>query len=169
MPRTPRHAFWMLLGLYAWLALVGPIGAGWAFAEDPQLARLEHQLHASVNDFRAEHRLIRLERRPELDAVARAHSEDMVKRGFFAHENPDGQHWWERLDRAGVSGFTLAGENVAQTDQADPNKAVFSGWQNSPAHRENLLARPFNATGIGVARAPDGRLLYTQLYVTFPR
>ena len=169
MPRTPRQAFWFLLGVYAWLALVGPIGARWAWAADPELARLEQQLHGAVNDFRADQKLIRLERRAELDAVARAHSEDMAKRGFFAHENPDGEMWWQRMDRAGVSGFTLAGENVAQTNEADPNRAVLAGWQASPAHRENLLARPFNATGIGIARAPDGRLFYTQLYVTFPR
>jgi uncharacterized protein YkwD len=169
MPRTLFDGAGFLAGFWLAVALILPIGAPWAAAEDPGLALLESRLHLAVNEFRREQHLIPLERRPELDAVARAHSEDMVKRGFFAHENPDGQHWWERLDRAGVSGFTLAGENVAQTDEADPNKAVFTGWQNSPAHRENLLARPFNATGIGIARAPDGRLLYTQLYVTFPR
>lgn len=169
MPRTPRHAFWMLLGLWAWLALVGPIGARWAFAEDPQLARLEQQLHGAVNDFRRAQKLIPLERRADLDAVARAHSEDMVRRGFFAHENPDGELWHHRIDRAGISGYTMAGENVAQTNEPDPNRAVLTGWENSADHRRNLEFRAFNATGVGIARAPDGRLFYTQLYVTFPR
>lgn len=169
MPRTPRHAFWMLLGFWLWLAFVGPLGARWAYAEDPQLARLEQQLHRDVNAFRASQHLLTLERRDDLDAVARAHSEDMVRRAFFAHQNPDGLLWQDRIDRAGISGYTLAGENVAQTSQADPNNSVLTGWQNSPDHRANLLARPFNTTGVGIARAPDGRLFYTQLYVTFPR
>ena len=169
MPRTPRHAFWVLTGLWLALAGLGPLGAPWAFADDPGVARLEQRLHLAVNAFRIEQHLVTLERRADLDAVARAHSEDMVARAFFAHENPDGDEWPQRLDRAGVRGYTLAGENVAQTNEADPHDAVFAGWQNSPAHRENLVARPFNATGIGIARAPDGRLFYTQLYLTFPR
>ena len=169
MPRTPGHAFWLLLGFWLWFAFVGPLGARWAYAEDPQLARMEQQLVRDVNDFRASQHLVQLERRSDLDAVARAHSEDMLRRGFFAHQNPDGLLWHDRIDRAGISGYTMAGENVAQTNQADPNKSVFVGWQNSPDHRANLLARPFNATGVGIARAPDGRFFYTQLYVTFPR
>jgi uncharacterized protein YkwD len=169
MPRTLRHAFWLLLGLWLWLAFVGPIGARWAWADDPQLARLEQQLHVAVNDFRRERNLTPLERRGDLDAVARAHSEDMLRRGFFAHENPDGLLWHHRIERAGVTGFTMAGENVAQTNEPEPNRAVLAGWENSPDHRRNLEFRAFNATGVGIARAPDGRLFYTQLYVTFPR
>jgi uncharacterized protein YkwD len=169
MPRTPRHAFWMLLGLWGWLALVGPLGARWAFADDPQLARLEQQLQRSVNDFRHANKLIALERRADLDAVARAHSEDMVRRAFFAHENPDRELWHQRIDRAGITGYTMAGENVAQTNEPDPNHAVLTGWENSPDHRRNLAFPSFNATGVGIARAADGRLFYTQLYATFPR
>jgi uncharacterized protein YkwD len=159
----------MLLGFYAWLALVGPLGARWAHADNPELRLLEQRLHVAVNDFRRGHKLIELERRADLDAVARAHSEDMVRRGFFAHENPDGALWHHRIDRAGIAGYTMAGENVAQTNEPDPNRAVLTGWENSPDHRRNMEFRAFNATGVGIARAVDGRLFYTQLYVTFPR
>ncbi len=169
MPRSPRQALYLLAGFWLALILLGPLGAPWAWAEDPELARLEAQLHQDVNRFRREHHLIGLERRRDLDAVARAHSEDMVRRGYFAHENPDGELAPERLGRAGISGFTLAGENAAQTSKADPSRTVLVGWESSPVHRDNLLARPFNATGIGIARHPDGRLFYTQVYATFPR
>jgi uncharacterized protein YkwD len=169
MPRTPRQALWLLLGLWAWLTLVGPLGARWAWADDPQLARLEQDLALQVNELRASQHLLQLERRADLDAVARAHSEDMVRRHFFAHQNPDGLLWQHRIDRAGIRGYTLAGENLAQTNEPEPNRAVLEGWQHSPPHRENLLARPFNTTGVGIARASDGTLYYTQLYVTFPR
>jgi uncharacterized protein YkwD len=169
MPRTPRHAFWMLVGFWLWLALVGPIGARWAYAEDPQLARLEQQLHRDVNRYRTERHLVALERRADLDAVARAHSEDMVRRGFFAHENPDGLMFHDRVDRAGITGYTFLAENAAQTSQADPVRTVLGEWDRSPSHRPNLEFRAFNATGVGCARAPDGRLFVTQLYATFPR
>jgi uncharacterized protein YkwD len=149
--------------------LLGPLTAPWANAADPELARMEAALHRSVNRFRSEQRLIALSRDPALDAVARAHSEDMVARHFFAHESPDGHNCVDRLERFGVQGFSLAGENVGMTDRANPNQEILDGWLASPVHRENLTARPFNTTGIGIARAPDGTLLYTQLYVSFPR
>jgi uncharacterized protein YkwD len=36
-------------------------------------------------------------------------------------------------------------------------------------HRRNLLAPAFNTTGVGSARASDGTLYFTQLYVTFAK
>ena len=169
MPRTPRQAATFLAGLWVSLSLLGPILTPWAWAADPEATRLEADLYREVNRFRRQQRLIPLERRPELDAVARAHCQDMIERGFFAHENPEGLNWVDRMQQAGILGFTLAGENVGQTNQSDPGGAILRGWQASPDHRRNLMARPFNTTGIGVVRAPDGRLFYTQLYVTFPR
>lgn len=169
MPRTLLDAAGFLGGMWLAIALLLPLGAPWAAAADPGLALLESRLHGAVNDFRREQHLIALERRPELDAVARAHSEDMVRRGFFSHSSPEGATWVERLARAGVTGFTMAGENVGQTSRADPNREILEGWKQSPAHRENLMSRPMNATGVGIASAPDGRLFYTQLYLSFPR
>jgi uncharacterized protein YkwD len=168
MPRTPLQAVGFLGGF--WLAVVAllPIGAPWAAAEDPGLALLEQRLTSAVNDFRRGEHLIPLERRTDLDAVARAHSEDMARRGFFSHASPEGDTWVERLGHAGVAGFTMAGENVGQTSRRDPNTEILEGWKASPAHRENLMSRPMNATGVGIARAADGRLFYTQLYLNFP-
>jgi uncharacterized protein YkwD len=169
MPRTPRDAVLFLAGMWVVLTLLGPLSTPWAYAADPELARLEGQLHLSVNAFRREHRLLALERRADLDAVARAHCEDMIRRGYFSHDTPEGLNPVDRLHKGGVEGFRLAGENVGQTSQQPPNERILSGWENSPDHRANLMARPFNTTGIGIARAPDGRLFYTQLYATFPR
>lgn len=169
MPRDFFSAGWFCFGLWLALMLLGPLTAPWASAADPELARMEASLHRSVNRFRSEQRLIILSRDSALDAVARAHSEDMVARHFFAHESPEGDNCVDRLERFGVQGFSLAGENVGMTSRANPNQEILDGWLASPVHRENLTARPFNTTGIGIARAPDGTLLYTQLYVSFPR
>jgi len=49
---------------------------------------------------------------PELIAVARAHSNDMFVRGYFAHEDPDGKDPFERMKEANVH-FLNAGENLA--------------------------------------------------------
>lgn len=169
MPRTLRHAAYFVFGLWLSLVLLVPLTAPWAYAADPDLARMEGLLARDVNSFRREHRLIELQRRPELDAIARAHSEDMARRSYLSHQSPEGIDWVGRLESAGVEGFSMAGENVGRTNKPSPNAEILGGWIRSPAHHQNLVARPFNATGIGIARAADGGYVYTQLYLTFPR
>ena len=169
MPRDFFSGGGFLFGLWLALILLGPLAAPWASAADPELARMEAALHRSVNRFRSEQRLIAFNRDAALDAVARAHSEDMAARRFLAHESPEGHICVDRLERSGIEGFTLAGENVGRTNRPNPNQEILNGWLTSPVHRQNLTARPFNYTGIGIARAPDGAFLYTQLYLTFPR
>jgi len=169
VPRTPLQAVGFLLGFWIALAL-SPFGARGEPAGGPAtFPDLEAALHRSVNAVRAERHLIALERRPELDAVALAHSLDMVTRRYLSHESPDGQSPVDRLVRGGVDGFSLAAENLGITDRADPNREVLAAWLASPTHRDNLYAPPFNATGIGIARAPNGSLVYTQVYLTYPR
>jgi uncharacterized protein YkwD len=165
VPRNVREALLFLLGLWLALEVMVPLAA----RAESDLAALEADLARSVNAWRVEHHLKPLERRPDLDAVARAHSQDMARRGFFSHETPEGANWVDRLQRSGVEGFSMAGENVGLTSRAEPNREILNGWIHSPAHRENLEARPFNATGIGIARAANGTLYYTQVYLTFPR
>jgi uncharacterized protein YkwD len=169
MPRTFAQGLGFLLGF--WLALwLSPLRASGepAYADAPYAA-LEAALHRDVNAVRAQRHLIPLHRLPELDAVARAHSQDMVRRGYVAHESPEGANPVDRLHAHRVEGFTLAAENIGATNRSDPNREILSGWLQSTGHRNNLYAPPFNATGIGIARRADGTLIYTQLYVTYPR
>jgi uncharacterized protein YkwD len=168
VPRTPLQALVFLLALWATLAVLAPIVRA-AEAGDPALARLEDALHDAVNQVRAREGLIPLQRDGAVDRVARAHSHDMVARGYFAHETPEGLTPPDRLARGGVTGISLAGENVGLTNRGDPNREIVGNWLASPVHRQNLLAPMFNVTGIGVARAADGTFFYTQLYVTVPR
>jgi uncharacterized protein YkwD len=145
---------------------------GVARAADPNespYAELESRLLAEVNSVRAQHHLIPLRRAPELDQVARSHSLDMAKRNYLSHHSPEGANPVDRISRTGLEGFTLAAENLGKTDRANPNREIVTGWLRSPDHRRNLLAPPFNQTGIGIARAADGSLLYTQVYITIPR
>ena len=167
MPRTPIQAFAFLFGL--WLALqLWPSGAH-GETGTPPFAALEADLHRGVNAVRVEQHLIPLERRADLDAVARAHSEDMVARHYIAHESPEGHNAVYRLETAHVGEFTLAAENIGITDHSDPNHEILRAWMASEVHRTNIVAPPFNATGIGIARAPNGSLVYTQVFVTYPR
>lgn len=170
MPRTLGQALGFLLGfaLALWLS---PLRVGIARGDEgpPPFAELEQALHRDVNAVRVARHLIPLRRVPELDQVARAHSRDMARRGYLSHESPEGADPVARLQRAGLTGFSLAAENAGRTDRSDPNREILEGWLHSQSHRRNLHAPPFNATGIGIARAADGALVYTQIYVTYPR
>ena len=167
MPRNLVQALAFLLGF--WIALLLSPFTTWAADGEAAFAELEAELHRTVNAERAARHLIALERRSELDAVARAHSADMARRAYLSHLTPEGRNPVDRLEHAGLSGFSLAAENAGQTSKAEPNREIFGGWLASPVHRQNLHAPPFNATGIGIARGADGSFYYTQLYLTYPR
>ena len=179
MPTRPSHALGFLLGFWVGLAVFLPLAAPSAFSEgapaqarapaDGARAAHETALHAAVNAYRAENHRVPLTRRAELDRVARGHSQDMASRGYLAHASPEGVDWVGRLERARIEGFTMAGENVGLTSRRSPNDEILQGWIHSAVHRENLLAAPYNATGLGIARSADGTLYYTQLYLSFPR
>jgi uncharacterized protein YkwD len=170
MPRTLGQGLAFLLGFWIALALA-PFWVELARADSNAVshAELETRLHQEVNALRARRHLIPLERDPALDAVARAHSADMARRGYLNHVNPQGQNPLDRLRAAGIEGFSLAAENTGLTDRSDPSREILQGWIASPVHRYNLHAPPFNRTGIGVSRAASGAYYYTQLYVTVPR
>lgn len=166
MPRTLGQALGFLLGF--WLALyLSPFRAG----ADPAVpfAELESELASDVNAARDRDHRIPLRRLPELDRVARAHSADMARRGYLSHESPEGHNPVDRIRDGAPPGFSLAAENIGITDRVEPNREILQSWLASPEHRRNLLAPAFNATGIGIARAADGSLVYTQIYVTYPR
>jgi uncharacterized protein YkwD len=169
MPRTFIQAVAFLLGF--WIALVlSPFCVRVARADEVEThAALEARFHDAVNAVRAERHLIPLDRDRSLDAVARAHSADMASRRYLSHVNPEGRNPLERIQAAGIAGFTLAAENAGQTSFGDPTGEILRGWIASPDHRRNLYAPPFNRTGIGFARAADGTWYVTQLYVSVPR
>jgi uncharacterized protein YkwD len=170
MPRTLAHGLAFLLGFWIALAL-SPFRVEVARADSNAASyeELEARLYQEVNALRARRHLIPLERDPALDAVARAHSADMARRGYLSHVNPEGQNPVDRLRAAGIEGFSLAAENTGLTDRPDPDREILQGWIASPVHRNNLQAPPFNRTGVGVSRAASGVFYFTQLYVTVPQ
>jgi uncharacterized protein YkwD len=133
------------------------------------LAGPEAELFARVNQVRAEHHLNPLRGSTELAAVARSHAEDMARRGYFAHESPEGKNALDRAQSAGLSGFKLLAENIgASTVGGDRLEAIVDEWMNSHDHRENVLNPAFNTAGVAVVDAPGGRTLVVELYATYP-
>ena len=103
----------------------------------------------------------------ELTRMARLHSENMARQNFFDHIDPQGQNMTMRARACGVCGWSAIAENIAYNSGYD-DAAGFAveRWMASSKHRANLLREGFTHSGIGVARAADGRVFFTQVFVT---
>ncbi|MFJ3632260.1 CAP domain-containing protein [Streptomyces sp. NPDC090112] len=110
-----------------------------------------------VNQARAQAGCGPVRANPPLASLAGAFSKDMATRGFFGHDDPDGNTPWDRAAKAGIGG--LAGENIAR-GQGDAD-AVMKAWMNSPGHKANILNCEFRTLGVGVYVA-DGGPWWTQ-------
>lgn len=84
---------------------------------------------------------------PLLAQAAELKAKDMVEKGYFAHESPEGHSPWYWLDQVGYD-FSYAGENLAVNfdESIDVNEA----WLNSPKHKENIMNGNFTEIGIAV-------------------
>ena len=120
---------------------------------------LELKVHAGINAERAKNGSAPLRWEEQLAAVARAHSDDMTRRGYFSHDTPEGLGPSDRIDRAGYSCWKGShygvAENIAiETTLGNLDRTAAEavrGWMNSPGHRTNLLGRQYDRTGIGAS------------------
>jgi uncharacterized protein YkwD len=91
--------------------------------------------------------------------AAQRHSQDMVRRDYFAHVSRDGHDLVDRMRQAGwrPRGAWTAGENIAWgTGSFGDAQSVVSSWMRSSGHRANILNRRFREIGVGVARGVPG-------------
>lgn len=111
---------------------------------------------------------------PILAAVARARAEDMAKRNYFSHVNPDGvaanylvrqagyvlPDWWGTSPTDNYIESIAAGYSTPQ--------AAWNGWMNSPGHRTHIIGLdPFYAaeTSYGVGYYYDASSTYKHYWV----
>ena len=93
-----------------------------------------------------------------LREVARQHSQEMFRLGYFAHVSPSAGSPADRLQRSGVP-FATAGENLAYAPTVE---VAHSGLMASPGHRKNILTPEFSRVGIGVMRGGLYGRMFTQ-------
>ena len=134
-------------------------------SSDP--AEVRRELLALLNETRRSEGLPELACDPRADAVALAHSEDMLAHDFLAHRSATtGTSPADRVTAAGLhSGLVL--ENIGRDYTA---AGIHRGLLASPGHRSNLLSAGVNVCGLGVvADESDGRTAFiaTQLFMRF--
>jgi uncharacterized protein YkwD len=94
----------------------------------------------------------------KLEAAARAHSQDMRDRDYFAHEHPSGPKLATRLQSVGYT-WSAYGENIA-AGYASLN-SVMTGWLNSPGHCSNIMSANFTEVGLALVSGGSKRTYWT--------
>lgn len=98
-----------------------------------------------------------------LTKVAQAHSEDMARRNFFDHTNPDGRSPFDRMSAAGYE-YRTAAENIAAGHRTP--EAVVTGWMNSEGHRRNIVNCGLTEIGVGYVTGGSYGTYWTQDFGT---
>lgn len=122
--------------------------------------RTEFAMVDLVNKERIKEGLSPLSFNTSLREVARGHSADMFKRGYFSHHTPEGYDLAYRVKTADII-FLVIGENLAY---APTLELAHRGLMNSPGHRANILSEDYHQVGIGVASSEDYGLMITQVF-----
>jgi uncharacterized protein YkwD len=157
IPRIGPGAAWrdlrglrkILLGLLAGLAVLLVPALGQAATKATNQASSEQQVLVMLNQIRADHSLTPFAASNQLRDAARAHSTDMLKNGYFAHDGLK-ETWDARIARYLKSPMT--GETIAwgQGSYGTP-AGIVSQWMHSPPHRAIILTAGLHRVGLGLA------------------
>lgn len=95
-----------------------------------------------------------------LRTIARVHSEDMFKRGYFSHYSPEGLTVADRASNVGID-FLVIGENLAYAPSLE---LAHRGLMNSEGHRANILSEDYGKVGIGAIDGGVYGKMFTQVF-----
>ncbi|MBE2185232.1 MAG: CAP domain-containing protein [Rhodothermales bacterium] len=158
------------------------------------LGRIARQIHDRTNSERVQNGLTPLAWSDSLARLAGTHSNDMARRRFFNHHDPEGRDVNGRGEALGMTcryeigntiyrgfseniirigtyrGWREESDGVTTTRTYDYRpESVFApeivtGWMNSPGHRANILQPTSRAEGLSLAASSDGNLYVTQVF-----
>ena len=160
MPGRFPPAVRSLLILGVLVALLGSAPAGLA-QSCPSGPITRAGVLCELNAARAANDLAPLRARASLTTAGERHARDMVARGYFAHENPEGEGPGRRAMRArymsGMERWRI-GEILLWSRGAELTAAdAVQAWLDSPGHRRIILTGAYRDAGVGlVDGAPVG-------------
>ena len=139
------------------------------------LRELEDRVFELINVEREKNGVEPLKQVSRIQEIARDHSQDLIDREYFGHDDPEGNGPTDRAREAEYicehRGSYGLGENIAgvgslssytvkdgvrvygpwwRTGDSIARELVYM-WMNSEGHRANLLRTHYKATGVGIA------------------
>ncbi|MCL2081714.1 MAG: CAP domain-containing protein [Oscillospiraceae bacterium] len=130
--------------------------------EASSLKSLEEEVIRLVNSERSGRGLPALTAHWELSRVARYKSQDMIDKKYFSHDSPTYGSPFKMIESFGIK-YTAAAENIAYGQRTPAD--VMKSWMNSPGHRSNILSANVTHIGVGAAKAGNGTLYWTQMFI----
>ena len=135
------------------------------------LKEMEQRVFQFTNEARRKNGLPPLEPDKPLMILAREKSDDMIKRHYFSHPDPDGKNIGERYaeKKPTVGGMAGVGENIcthgrtAYEDTKTAAQRIVDGFMVSPGHRQNILQPAYTHLGIGIS-SKDKECFVTQCF-----
>jgi uncharacterized protein YkwD len=167
-----RRAAWtatlvaLLAGLVVPAATARP---GTAHGTRVALTSLESGVLQQLNAIRVQHHLVPLKLSADLTRSAAAHTREMERDGYFAHDSADGTVFWKRIQHwYAESGYHYwsVGENLLWSAPDIAAPGALQLWMNSPEHRENILDPDWREIGISALHAASAPGTYKGLEVT---
>ncbi len=123
----------------------------------------------ALNDVRSAHKLVALTLNAQLTRAATKHSQEMLLRGYFSHDSPNGGAYWKRIAewyKQGAYSDWSVGENILYSSpNVDAAQAV-QWWMQSPEHRANILTPSWREIGIAAIHADSAAGPYRNSPVT---
>ncbi len=138
------------------------VGQVMMIPDTKSLASYEQQVFELVNKERAARGLQQLSYNSEVARVARFKSQDMINKGYFSHTSPTYGSPFKMMESFGIR-FSNGGENIAYGQRTA--QEVMNSWMNSAGHKANILSAAYTQIGVGVAKASNGTLYWTQLFI----
>ncbi len=158
---------WFILNIVPIFVLGFLIPAPIVAAEDVVMANTTSAgLTTLVNIERSNHGLSALTQSSLLQKAAELKAADIIKRGYFDHNTPDGKLPWYWLEKVGYN-YQHAGENLAVS--VFGSGKVVDAWMNSPGHRENILKKEYTQIGTVVTHGiieGEETVFVVQIYAT---
>jgi uncharacterized protein YkwD len=141
----------------AWGQLRIKSGAARTSYEHPKA--LEQRVFQFTNEARRKNGLPALEPDKTLMTLARGKSDDMIKRHYFSHPDPEGktikEHYAEK--KPAVGGMIGVGENISMGKKSEHDdtetaaRRIVDGFMVSPGHRKNILEPAYTHLGVGIS------------------
>jgi uncharacterized protein YkwD len=157
LPRTPVAiaAAVAILAAGSSVAIASPSAGARHVAAVRSLPAFDTELVARLNAVRAQHGLRRLRVSTRLRAAATAHSFEMVRRGYFAHESADGTSASGRIRHfyLGSGRHWRVGETLLWYSPDVDAAVTLQDWLGSSHHRAILLDPGFREIGAAAVHA----------------
>jgi uncharacterized protein YkwD len=127
-------------------------------------ADIEQRVFQLINEHRLSIGISALTWHEEIAIPSRKHSDDMAQ-GLI---EPSHEGFEQRMTqiKSKISEYNGGAENLAWNyNYAEPAQQALNWWLTSPGHKASLENDFYDMTGIGVARAGDGKYYITQIFI----